>query len=44
MKKLNMTFATILLVLGCLALSPTVKADPPIVGLWEVHYFHGTEQ
>ena len=44
MKKLNITFATILLALGCLALSPTVKADPPIVGLWEVHYFHGTEQ
>jgi hypothetical protein len=28
MKKLNITFTTILLVLGCLALSPAVKADP----------------
>ncbi len=38
MKRLNITFATILLVLGCLALSPTVKADAPIVGLWLEHY------
>lgn len=38
MKRLNITFATILLVLGCLALSPTVKADQAIVGLWLEHY------
>jgi hypothetical protein len=48
MKKLNITFTTILLVLGCFALSPAVKADPrptpaprlgpPIVGLWQVFY------
>jgi len=41
MKKLNITFATILLVLGCFWLSPAVKAvegAPPIVGLWDVHY------
>jgi len=38
MKKLNITFATILLVLGCLAFSPKVKADAPIVGLWLEHY------
>ena len=49
MKKLNITFTTILLVLGCFALSPTVQADPrptpmpradgpPIVGLWQVDY------
>ena len=42
MKRLSVTFGTILLVLGCFAFSPV--ADPPIVGLWEVHYFHGTEQ
>jgi hypothetical protein len=44
MKRLSVAFGTILLVLGCFAFSPTVKADPPIVGLWEVHYFHGTQQ
>jgi hypothetical protein len=39
MKKLNITFATILLVLGCFVLSPSVKAgSPPIVGLWRVYY------
>jgi hypothetical protein len=38
MKRLDITFATILLVLGCLALSPAVKADPPIMGFWDVHY------
>ena len=38
MKKLSATFGTILLVLGCLALSPTVKADQAIVGLWLEHY------
>jgi hypothetical protein len=47
MKNRNITFTTILLVLGCFSLSPAVKAvdgAPPIAGLWEVHYFHGTEQ
>jgi hypothetical protein len=39
MKKRNITFTTILLVLGCFSLSPAVKADgPPIVGLWDVQY------
>jgi hypothetical protein len=40
MKKLNITFTTILLVLGCFWLSPAVKAadGPPIVGLWDVTY------
>jgi hypothetical protein len=40
MKKLSITFATILLVLGCFSLSPAMKAEdgPPIVGLWDVHY------
>lgn len=38
MKKLAITFGTILLVLGCLALSPTAKGDPAIVGLWLEHY------
>jgi hypothetical protein len=49
MRRLNITFGTILLVLGCFALSPAVKADPrptphprafgpPIVGLWQVEY------
>ena len=43
MTKLNITFGTILLVLGCLALSPAAKADDGhgIVGLWDVHYFVG---
>ena len=35
MKKLNITFGTILLVLGCFAFSPAAKADQPIVGLWQ---------
>jgi len=43
MKKLNITFTTMLLVLGCFSLSSAVKADPrpagpPIVGLWQVEY------
>ena len=38
MKKTNITFTTILLALGCFALSPAAKADEPIVGLWDVHY------
>jgi hypothetical protein len=45
MKRLNITFATILLVLGCFWLSPALKADGKpfeggsgIVGLWDVHY------
>jgi hypothetical protein len=39
MKRLNIIFGTILLVLGCFALSPAVKAgSPPIVGLWQVDY------
>jgi hypothetical protein len=39
MKKLRITFGTILLVLGCFALPPAVKAgSPPIVGLWDVYY------
>jgi hypothetical protein len=39
MKRLNITFGTILLVLGCFAFSPAAQADgPPIVGLWDVHY------
>jgi hypothetical protein len=48
MKRLNITFGTILLVLGCFALSPTAQAGKggsgggtqggSIVGLWEVTY------
>ena len=40
MKKLNITFTTILLVLGVFALPPTLKAadGAPIVGLWDVTY------
>ena len=38
MKKLSITFGTILLVLGCFAFSPAAKADAPIVGLWLEHY------
>jgi hypothetical protein len=38
MKTLNSTFGTILLVLGCFALSPAAKADVPIVGLWHEFY------
>src|SRR5215472_5353368 len=38
MKRLNITFTTILLVLGCVAFSPVAKAAQPIVGLWQVEY------
>ena len=38
MRRLNITFGTILLVLGCVALSATAKAGPPIVGLWHDHF------
>ena len=38
MKRLNITFTTILLALGCFALSPAAKADQAIVGLWLEHY------
>jgi hypothetical protein len=38
MKRLSITFGTILLVLGCFAFSPAVKADPPIAGLWHEFY------
>lgn len=46
MKKLSITFGTVLLVLGCFWLSPAVKADdgrpvvrgPGIVGLWDLTY------
>ena len=45
MKKLNITFGTILLALGCFAFSQAVKADGEdetqgyaIVGLWQEHY------
>ena len=41
MKRLNITFGTILLVLGCFWLSPAVEAvegAPGIVGLWLEHY------
>jgi len=38
MKKLNIIFPTILLVLGCFAFSPAAKADPPIAGLWHNHF------
>jgi hypothetical protein len=38
MRKLNITFGTILLALGCFALSPAAKADAPIVGLWHNHF------
>ena len=41
MKRLNITYSTILLVLGCFAFSPAVKADPAIVGLWHEHYSGG---
>jgi hypothetical protein len=44
MKKLNITLGTILLVLGCFAVSPAVQAAGrhPIVGLWSVHYVSTT--
>ena len=38
MKRLSITFGTILLVLGCFAFSPAAKADPPIAGLWHEYY------
>ena len=40
MKKLSITFGTILLVLGCFALSPAAQAaeNPPIAGLWHEYY------
>ena len=38
MKRLNITFRTILVVLGCVVFSPLAKADQAIVGLWDVHY------
>ena len=38
MKRLNITFGTILLVLGWLAFSPVAKAQQPVVGLWQVEY------
>src|SRR6266481_1319257 len=38
MKRLNITFGIILLVLGCFAFSPAAKADPPIAGLWHEYY------
>ena len=52
MKRLHITFGTILLVLGCFAFSPAVQAagvvpaddGHGIVGLWNVHYFVGTTE
>ena len=41
MNKLRSTFGTILLVLGCLCLSPAARAvegAPGIVGLWHIQY------
>jgi hypothetical protein len=44
MKRLSVTFGTLLLVLGCFGLSSTVQAAGrnPIVGLWSVHYVSTT--
>src|SRR5437764_10750290 len=44
MKRLSITFGTLLLVLGCFGLSSTVQAAGrnPIVGLWSVHYVSTT--
>ena len=44
MKKLSITFGTILLALGCFGLSSTVQAvgRHSIVGLWSVHYVSTT--
>jgi hypothetical protein len=44
MKKLSITFGTVLLVFGCLALSPTVQAvgHRSIVGMWKVSYVSNT--
>ena len=46
MKRLNIIFATILLVLGCFGLSPAVKAagHSSIVGLWNVTYISAVTQ
>jgi hypothetical protein len=55
MRKLNITFGTILLMLGCFALSPAAQAGKggpggsgsqggSIVGLWDVHYFVGATE
>ena len=38
MRRLNITFGTILLVLGCFAFAPAAKADPAIAGLWHNHF------
>ena len=38
MKKLSITFVTGLLVLSCFAFSPAAKAEPRILGLWQVDY------
>ena len=38
MKRLHITFTTILLVFGCFAFSPAAKAAQPVVGLWQVEY------
>ena len=38
MKNLSITFGAILLAFGCLVFSPPAKAEPAIVGLWDVHY------
>jgi hypothetical protein len=44
MKKISITFGTILLVLGCFGLSSTVQAGGhrSIVGMWSVHYVSTT--
>ena len=44
MKRLSITFAAILLALGCFGLSSTVQAasQRSIVGLWSVHYVSTT--
>ena len=44
MKKLSVTFGAILLVFGCVALSPTVQAagHRSIVGMWSVYYVSTT--
>jgi hypothetical protein len=38
MKRLNVTFGTLLLVIGCFAFSPAAKADSPISGFWHEYY------
>jgi hypothetical protein len=44
MKKLSVTFGTILVVLGCFALPSAAQAAgrPSIVGMWSVHYVSTT--